>query len=51
MPELMLTVTLTAGIAWFANGCWQRRTHSAAVHILGVQWPLCFGLWVYEYGL
>ena len=48
---LMLIVTLTAGAAWAANGCWQRRTRSVAVHMLGVQWPLCFGLWVYEYGL
>ena len=46
---LMGVLTAVAASCWMLNGCLQRRTRSAALHILGVQWPLCTGLWIYEF--
>ena len=48
---LMGMLTAVAASCWMLNGCLQRRTRSAALHILGVQWPLCTGLWIYEFHL
>lgn len=41
-------VTILAVLVWAANGLWC-RTRCVVAHVVGVQWTLCFLLYVYEY--
>lgn len=41
-------VTTIAALVWVANGLWW-RTRYVIAHVVGVQWTLCFLLYVYEY--
>jgi arginine/ornithine N-succinyltransferase beta subunit len=43
-------VTTGAVLVWAANGLWF-RTRYVVAHVVGVQWSLCFLLYVYEYRL
>lgn len=42
-------LSMTALAAWMGNGALNRECRWAVVHILFVQWTLCFALFIYEY--